>query len=365
MLFSSRNRVGASRSGVPISALIIGAACGLASVACSNESSKTRVAPEVSGLAAVPASAEVVIVADLRRIMNAPLVTRAFEQLLARDPALAARWAELRDRCKLDAKQLSHVSLAIGPHAQPQPGTGPVLIVASGRLVEAEFAACVRAMVGKGGGSLTAKPIAPNNTLYVAKQGNHVMYFAFGRADTVILGATESFVVEAVGAGKKILDHRDMAQWIGLADQRAPMWAVGKVDVRVRDGLIKVMAGSLSSGPRAFFASFDPTGGGAAAELGAVMASGADAKALESFAKIQLSALGMAAQAKSLGSIVSKVQISATCPAGPSECATVRFAAKLGAEEVNQLISALDGGGGSAQISPPQTPTSGSGSAGS
>ena len=101
--------------------------------------------------------------------------------------------------------------------------------------------------------------------------------------------------------------------------------------------------------------SVDPTNG-AKVEISAVMASDADAKALESFAKAQLGLMAMGAQIKSLGRIVDKVQIS-------SENETVRFKADLGMDEVNLLISVLDGKAPDEQISPP--PASGSGSAGS
>ena len=63
-----------------------------------------------------------------------------------------------------------------------------MLVVATGQLVETDFAACVRQLVGKGGGTLTAKSAEGNKTLYEAKDGNRVMSFAFGRADTVVLG---------------------------------------------------------------------------------------------------------------------------------------------------------------------------------
>lgn len=341
-------------------AIVASAAWWMAALACSNRSSTSRVAPEVSGLAAIPASAEVVIVADVPRIANAPLVERALGQLLTRDAALASRWDEFAKSCALEAKQFSQLTLAIGPAAGPKPGTGPVLIVATGRLVETEFAACVRAMVGKGGGSLTAKPVADNRTLYEAKQGNRTMYFAFGRADTVVLGASEPYVTEALGAGKKLSANSDMAKLLGLVNQGMPLWAVGKVDPRVRDGLVKVTGGAVSSGPQAIVAALDVRAG-VALELGAVMANRNDAKVLESFAKAQLGVLGMAAQVKSLGQVVSKVQI-ATDPA--PDASIVRFSAKLNPEDVNHLISALDVGGGSAQISPPQSLNSGSGSAG-
>jgi hypothetical protein len=85
------------------------------------------------------------------------------------------------------------------------------------------------------------------------------------------------------------------------------------------------------------------------------MATPADAKTLESFAKSQLALMAMAAQAKSLGRIVDKIAIAA-------DGDLVKFRASLDIDEVNQLISALDGGGADAQGSPPPGPGSGSSS---
>src|SRR5690349_10318261 len=72
-------------------------------------------AAQVAGLAAVPASAEVVISADVPRVVDSPLVSRAVDQLMLRDPDLADRWQKLHDTCKLDATKLQHVLIAIGP----------------------------------------------------------------------------------------------------------------------------------------------------------------------------------------------------------------------------------------------------------
>jgi hypothetical protein len=310
---------------------------------CSKKSKHT-VSPEVSGLAAVPASAEVVVAADVARVIDAPLVQRAVDQLLSRDGGLSQRWQAMRERCKLEAKDIKRVVLAIGPHTGPQPGTGPVLMVATGKLVETDLAACVRAMVGEGGGTLTAKEL-DGHTLYQAKDGNRVMFFAFGRPDTVILGASEAFVTEALGAGKKVMDNPEMAQWIGMADQAAPLWAAGRVDERVKAGLVKATAGALKQGPTAIVAALDVTKG-AQVSLGAIMSTPDDAKNLESFAKTQLGGLAMVAQAKSLGTIVDKLTIAA-------DGNLVRFKLDLDPDEVNRLVSALDGGGGSAKDSPP------------
>ena len=62
----------------------------------------------------------------------------------------------------------------------------------------------------------------------------------------------------------------------------------------------------------------------------------------------------IAAQAKNLGKVVDKVTIS-------TEKDVVRFKAQLGTDEVNLLISALDGRGVTAQDSPPATPGSAAG----
>jgi len=317
---------------------------------------KHKAAPEASGLAAVPASATALVVADVVRVIDSPLVERAVDQLLLRDPTLRDRWQGLYNNCKLDARKLKHVVLAIGPR-EATGGTGPVIMVATGQIVESDLASCVRTIVGQGGGTLTAQDIG-GRTLYQAKDGNRTMYFAFGKADTVVLGSNEAFVTEALGPGKKVADNAELQGWMKLVDQNAPVWAVGKVDERVRGGLVKLTSGKVTQGPVAMVMSANPSDG-IGIEVGAVMASEQDAKALESFAKAQQGLMAMAAQAKSLGKIVDKLTISA-------EKQVVRFKAALTAADINLIISALDAGGITAQDSPPANPGSaqGSGAAG-
>ncbi len=333
------------RSGLALCLLCVAAAIG----GCKKKSDP---ASEVTGLAAVPASAEVVVGIDPARVANAPLVTRAVDQLLARDTDLEARWAKLRDTCKIDLPQIKQLLLAIGPKVGDKPGTGPVLLVATGQLAETELAACVRSMVGQGGGQLTAKDLS-GRTLYQAKDGNRTMFFAFGRPDTVVLGSNEQFVTEALGAGKKALDNADLKKWIGMTDVKAAVWAAGKVDDRVRSGLVKVTNGQLSAGPAAIALTIDPSAG-LKLDAAVVMANAADAKALESFVKGNIGILGMAAQGKSLGKIVDRVEISAADD-------QVRFHVHLDLDEVNQILSALDEKGAPAQDSP--APGSGSSAA--
>ena len=326
---------------VALSLIICATACGKKS------SAPDAPQPEVTGLAAVPQSAQVVIGVDVTKVAASPLIDRAVGQLLARDADLAGRWQKLHDSCKLDlGKQVKRVMLAIGkPPSGDKPGTGPTVMIATGAIVEADLAACVRAMVGQGGGTLTARALE-GRTLYQAKDGARTMFFAFGRPDTVVLGSNEAFVTEALGSGKKILDDPEMKHVISLVDQNAPIWAAGRVDERVRAGLVKVTAGKVTAGPSAMVAALDPTDG-AKVHVGVVMATPADAKALESFAKAELGILAMAAQVKSLQPVVDKVAVVA-------QAEIVNLDAALSIDDVNQLLSALDVAPPPAQDSPPQ-----------
>lgn len=339
----------------------VAVAAGLAlSVAgCGKKSSQKdgagALAGELTGLAAVPATAEVVIGADIAKLAGSPVIERVTEQLLLRNPPLSERWQKLKDSCKVDlVKQVKRVMLAIGPNAGPTVGTGPVLMIVVGSIPEADLKDCVGKLVGTGGGAVTGKPVN-GHTLYVAKDGNRTMYFAYGRSDTVVLGSDEAYVTEALGTGKKATDNPDLSRWLGMVNQGSALWAAGRVDPRVRDGMVKFSEGKLSAGPAAFTATADLSSG-AALDLGAVMAKPDDAKSLESYAKGELALLVAAAQMKSLGSVVGKVTVKA-------ENDVVHLRAPLTVEDLNQLLSALDGSKPPAQDSAPPAPA-GSGSSG-
>lgn len=313
--------------------------------ACSKRKAKdTSLSPEVSGLAAVPATAQVLIAADVSKLTDSPIIGRAVERLLLSEPRLAESWAHVQESCKIDPiRQIKHVMLAIGP-AQGGAGTGPVLMVATGSLSEPDLASCIRTMVGKGGGELTAKSVV-GRSIYQVKDGNRTMHFAFSRPDTVVLGTNEAWVVEALGTGPKATANPDLQRWLKLIDQRSPVWAVGRVDPRVGQGLVTATGGKLAKQPEAFVATVDATAG-AKVLLGVVMSDAESAKTLESWAKNELAVVGMAAQMKSLGSIVAKVTVIA-------EQSVVRFRAALTMDEVNRLLSVLDEKPAPEQGSPP------------
>lgn len=305
----------------------------------------TGPSPEVTGLAAVPVTADVVVGMNAGRLAESPIVERAIEMLLAREPELATRWQALRESCKLEVAQVARLMIALGP---PPPGgrlgTGPMLLIATGKISEPDLVKCARDIVGKGGGSVVVKA-GEGRTLYQVKDGARTMFIAFGRPDTVILGNNEAYVEEAVGSGAKALDNPELAGWIRIVDQNAPVWVVGRVAPRLKASLIRASGGALRAGAKAYVGTLDPTDG-VHGELLALMESPEDAKQLESLANLNLVGLSWATQREALARIVQKVSIKA-------QEAAVRFSVPLTMDDVNRVLSALDDDRAAAQDSPP------------
>lgn len=335
---------------IVLAALAAAAALGAALVlaGCGKKSHlPTGPSPEVTGLAAVPSTADVILGLDAGRIAGSPIVGRALEMLLAREPDLSSRWQALRESCKLEVGQVNRVMIALGP---PKPGarigTGPMIMIATGKLVEADLVKCARDIVGKGGGSLVVRS-GEGRTLYQVKDGARTMFIAFGRPDTVILGNNEAYVQEAVGGGGKALDNPELAGWIKLADQNAPVWVVGRMAERLRASLVRASGGTLKAGAKAFVGALDLSEG-LKGDLRALMESPADAKQLESIANLNLVGMSWAAQRASLARVVQKLSIKA-------QGDTVRFSVPLTMDDVNRVLSALDEERAAAQDSPPAT----------
>lgn len=328
---------------------LVGSACG------KKQSAPSGPPPELTGLAVVPASAEAVVGVDVRKLLGSPVLDRVVEQVLLREATLSERLRRLGDDCKIDlGKQIKHIMLALGPHAGPQPGTGPVLMIAVGSLPETDLKDCVTRLVGTGGGTLTGKVVL-GRTLYLAKDGNRTMYFAYSRPDTVVLSADEAYITEALGSGKKAPDDPELTAWRKLVNENSPLWAVGRTDARIRDGLVQLTEGQISSGPVAIAASADLSDG-AKLQLSAVMTTPDQAKKLESFVEQVLPLLAAAAQWKSLGSVVGKLGVSV-------DGAIAQFRATLTRDDLNQLLSALDETSTPAQDRAPPHPGADSGTA--
>jgi hypothetical protein len=327
------------------------AAIAVALAACSKKSEPSGPAPEITGLATVPANADMVMVIDVGRVAQSPIVSRAIEQLIAKDATLAAQWQKVHEGCKIDvAKQVKYMTVVLGPTPPGKHvGEGPMLLVATGALPEHDLAECVGRIVGKGNGSVTGKSVQ-GRTLYQVKEGARVVYFAFGRPDTVVMSANEPYLLEALGAGKKAPEHPELAAWMKLVNQRAPVWLVGRIDDRLKPRLVAITQNQIKAGASGFVGTIDLTRG-AKVDAGVIMASPADAKALESWTNSYKRVIEAAVQGKALAQTVHQIAIG-------SESNIMWLRANLTMDDVNHALSVLD-----AASAPEQSPTPAAGSA--
>jgi hypothetical protein len=303
-------------------------------------------ATELSGLAAIPASARVVIGVSPARLADSDVVARAFARLLERDADLAMRVDRLAKGCGFDWRtrvQSLHVALT---DAAPEP-----MLVATGQLEEADLAKCVQNTVGEGGGSLTVEQVE-GRPLYHVIDGDHSMWFSFGTTDTVVLSGSRDLVVAGLGDGKKVMDAPELRALLQRADTRAPLWAVGRVDDKLGQRLLRITRGKVATAPRAFLASLDPSDG-LHADLAAVTASAEDAKTLESQVGTMLALVAMAAQSQDLGPLASRITTR-------HEGDTLHISVALTDDELKEVLSKVDSGSPPAQDAGPSASPDGS-----
>jgi hypothetical protein len=342
-------------------ALILAPAC---SRKRRDEAPGTRAA--IAGLAAVPAQARVVIGFDVKRLGGVPLVSRAVQQMLGRDPALRARLEALVTSCRLvPARDLHQVLLALGADSSQS------LMVVRGHLSESQLVSCVTSTLAQSGGSVTRKR-ASGRTLYRATssglEGGDV-WFAFGDRDTLVVSVGEDWLGEALSGRTAVTSSARMRPLIDRAGVGHPLWAAALVDPQVGQGLVATTGGAISQPPQAFFAHVDfPTGPpeaprpappapagpgsgapapgakaddqrpGLVAELGVVMSAADQASKLVAFARPQLETLSLVAQRHGAGRYVRKIAME-------SRESTAYLRLSLSRGELHELLSRVGQGG--------------------
>ncbi len=300
----------------------------------------------VAALAAIPADASVVVGMDVAQLAQAAVVVRAVDQMLVRDPELAARLARLATDCGVDvARQIKTVHLALGPRA---PGKGsavpPSLLVATGQLSEPALTRCLQAGTGSGGGELSVRDVG-GRPLYKLTEGARVLHLAFGQDDTVVIGADEGWVLAAVGSGAKVTTSKELGPLLAQVDRSAALWAVAVMDAELGQALSRVTGGKVGASPRALHGALD-TRSGLAGTVAFAMATEGDAEALVGFARDEIQLLALAAQTLGLGRVVAKVRVE-------RKGSEAQFRVALTDDEVRQVLSAIDRGQVSGQDAQP------------
>ncbi len=325
-------------------ALVLGAASG-SSGGCKKKKPAAAVvsAAPIAALAAIPADATLVIGLDVTQLADSGLVARSLAQLFVRDPDLAARFERLAKDCGVDVtRQVKAVHLAMAPG-----GDGPArrsLLVATGDLAEASLTRCLQAGIGSGGGDVTVKQ-AGAHSLYKLTEGRRVVYFGFGKADTVVIGPDEAWVESALGDGAKIATSKDLAPRLSNVDTTAAIWFVALMDADLGATLVTNSDGAIGAPPAAVWAELTPNDG-LTAHAAFEMTSNADASALALYAKGELLVGGIAAQRWGLGPVVGKVEVTA-------QGADVHFRVALTDDELKDVLAVIDTGSIGGQDAPP------------
>lgn len=308
-------------------------AVALAAAGCKQRPAVAPPPVPVAALAAIPADATAVVGLDVERLARSRLVGRAVEQMLDRDPELRDRLSALARICSLDlVKQVKSVHLALGPVVS---GPRASLLVATGDLSEATLTHCLQAGVGSGGGDVTVRQV-DGLTLYRLVAGRHQLFFGFGHADTVVIGAREDWVVAGLGDGPKVESSPGLGPALTTVDRTAAMWAVATIDPELGMALTRVSQGAISSGPALVSGSLDPLDG-LRASASFTMATASDARALTDYARGELALATVAAQALGLGTVLAKVGVEQVG-------LRVRFRVALADAEVKAVLAAIDRG---------------------
>lgn len=298
-----------------------------------NQKSKQDSPAHIEGLAAVPASIDVVIGIDVERLSKSELARRAITRMFMADPGLEKELDELLGGCQIaPAEDVRSIVLAVDTDGAQ--GLDRML-VASGELSESAISACVGKHLGEIGGRLSQTMVDGRPHYFAdAPPGRVDVWFAFGSKETVVVASSAELLADAMGTSERIADRDQMAALIERSrTDAAAIWAAGRVTQDIGQGLAEASGGRLDP-PQAMFATAELEEG-LRVRLGVVMASGDQAKDSVSMAKTQLGVLAQLAQKHRLGDLVRAIEVS-------SEGQTLEMALAVSKKQLATLIGPID-----------------------
>lgn len=315
----------------------------IAGPACKGKQQEAEpTAPELSGLAAMPASVDQVIGLDVARLARSPLVERAVGVLLAGEPDLARDLDALTSGCNISIERdIRRLWLGMD-----RDGGGRAMLVVDGDLTEGQLGACVGRAIGASGGRLTGERVAGRTHYHVVQGGGRPeVWFAVVGKGVVVVASTGELLAEAAGDGPKVTSAADLNALVERAGTGHAVWFAGSVPPEVGQGLGTVSGGALAA-PRAMYGHVD-LDGPLDAELGVVLGSAKEAADGASLVKGQLGTLALVAQARGLGRLVNQV-------AAEAQGDTLVLRLALPEDDVRTLVgTAIDSGGPGEQNATP------------
>lgn len=256
------------------------------------------------GLAAIPDSAQVIVVADVKKLAASPLVARAVHEMMARDAALKARFEVMSAACGVDfSTDIDRALIGLGDDP------GEVVLVVDGRLRATDLAACAGGSLRKGGGNVTSAEVGGHPAYHaVSGDGRTDVWFAQTGAATVVSAASEDYLAAAIGNGPKIETDKGLGALLSRAKKGAGLRFAGRISPAVGHGIVTRTGGQIAAPPKAV-AGHVALADGLDLELSFIMASPADAAAVAAIAPAQLAVLAQVAQQYRLGSLVEAIDV--------------------------------------------------------
>ncbi len=258
----------------------------------------------VEGLQAIPAQATAVIGIDVLALASSPVVERALDRMLARDPELRGELSAVLKACAIDPhKDVLSATIALVPRGE---GTDS-LLVTKGKYSEAAITACLGRFLAESGGHLESSQ-AEGRAIYhqVTPEGAGV-WLAFGSTDTLLIASTRELLVMSLGTGEKLGSVKTgLAAYLPRLNTQHAMWAMGEVERAVAQGLVAASGGQVQP-PLAIVGSAD-LGEGLALRLEVKMSSDQDAKTIISQAKMQIQAAALVLQVDAIGQLIKNIE---------------------------------------------------------
>jgi hypothetical protein len=287
----------------------------------------------VEGIEAIPQEVTAIAALRIEKLANSPLVQRAVQQMLLRDPELQKRIHELTQACEFDpSKQLSTVLLGMGAASNDE------ILVATGHFspeVQGKLVSCVTRLAAQSGGRLTTTPMATRTTYHFESgKKEEDLYFAFSSETTTVVSSSSQWLEKSLSRAAPAVADPGFKALLARIDQNAALWGVAQVPPAVGKDLVRLTEGKVSAPPRSMAGDLDLQNG-LKAQLGIDMVTPADSAAVVTLLQPQLQLLTLFAQKYKAANLVSALKVSA-------EGETVLLRVVLKDEELRQLVGVVD-----------------------
>lgn len=300
-----------------------------------------------AGISAMPPEVTAVVRIDVPAVVRSGLARRLTAAWLGQSPRWQRALAGVSERCGPDAGWLGELVVGVG--LRQDNGIYPTVIAAQSGLAREAFVSCAEAVSGTKANSMALGPEAvlrlgtSTSPIFMVEAASPTRgtQWIIANQDQLLLGA-----LGAARGGASVLSNTTLAPLVVTAGQgNLPVWAAGLVPGKVAERVAALTKGRVAAGPSAMVLRLGLRDG-VSLYVAANVASMADSNELKILVNSELGLLAMAAQAYRLGPYVSSVSAEAIG-------STLVLRAAYSAQEIEQLLAAIDNPWPNQQDAPP------------